>query len=104
LLLVELRMKFILLIAGLAIVSQVAVAQTSNCQSIANQMDRLACYDKASATPSASAPHKKASTTSKKNEKSAAPTTQPDQGAVVDMLAAENKKLDAKLKTICRGC
>jgi hypothetical protein len=30
--------------------------------------------------------------------------TPPEQGQIVDMLAAENSKLDAKLKTICRGC
>ena len=28
----------------------------------------------------------------------------PDQGQVVDMLAVENSRLDARLKTICRGC
>ena len=27
-----------------------------------------------------------------------------DQTTVVDMLAAENSKLHAKIKTICRGC
>jgi hypothetical protein len=32
----------------------------------------------------------------------AASETPPEQGHVVDMLAAENSKLDAKLKTICR--
>jgi len=30
--------------------------------------------------------------------------TPTEQAQVVDMLAAENSKLDAKLKTICRGC
>jgi hypothetical protein len=103
-LLQELRMRFALLIAGLALATQAAVAQTSNCQSITNQMDRLACYDKASLMPSASTPLKKTDTHSKKAEKSAAPKAQPEQGQIVDMLAAENKKLDAKLKTICRGC
>jgi hypothetical protein len=90
-------MKLVLLIAGLALASQAAVAQTSSCQSIANQMDRLACYDKASA-PQAAAP------APRKAEKPAPAKAQPEQPQVVDMLAAENKKLDAKLKTICRGC
>jgi hypothetical protein len=97
-------MRLILLISGLALATQAAVAQTSNCASIANQMDRLACYDKASPAPSAAAAPKKTDTTPKKPEKSAAPKEQPEPGQVVDMLAAENKKLDAKLKTICRGC
>ena len=90
-------MRFVLLIAGLALASQAAAAQTSSCQSISNQMDRLACYDKASA-PQAAAP------TPEKAEKPAPTKAQPEQPQVVDMLAAENKKLDAKLKTICRGC
>ena len=97
-------MRFILLIAGLAMVPQVAVAQPSICQSIANQMDRLACYDKGYPTSAPTASPKKTDTTPKKPEKSAAPKAQPEQGGVVDMLAAENKKLDAKIKTICRGC
>ena len=101
-------MRFILaaglLIAGLGLATQAAVAQTSNCQSIANQIDRLACYDKPSAAPSGAAAPKKTDTPSKKPEKSAAPKAQPEQGQVVDLLAAENKKLDAKLRTICRGC
>jgi hypothetical protein len=88
-------MRFVLLIAGLALASQPAAAQTSNCQSISNQMDRLAYYDKASA-PQAAAP------TRKKAEKPAPTKAQPEQPQ--DMLAAENKKLDAKLKAICRGC
>jgi hypothetical protein len=97
-------MRFILLIAGLTLSTQAAMAQPSNCASIANQIDRLACYDKASPTPSAAAAPRKPDTTPRKPEKSAAPKAQPEQGQVVDMLAAENKKLDAKLKTICRGC
>ena len=97
-------MRFVLLIAGLALASQPAVAQTSNCHSITNQMDRLACYDKASPTPSAAMAPKKTDAPPKKAEKSAAPKPQPEQGHIDDMLAAENKKLDAKLKTICRGC
>ena len=97
-------MRFILLIAGLAMVPQVAVAQASICQSIANQMDRLACYDKGYPTSAPAASPKKTETPPKKAEKSAAPKAQTEQGGVVDMLAAENKKLDAKIKTICRGC
>ena len=45
-----------------------------------------------------------ASKTSAAQDKQAAPATAAEQGQVVDMLAAENSKLDARLKTICRGC
>jgi hypothetical protein len=38
-----------------------------------------------------------------KQKEAAAPSTPPDQGLFVDVLAVENAKLDAKLKKICRG-
>ena len=100
----ELRLKFILLIAGLTMVPQVAMGQPSICQSIANQMERLACYDKGYPTSARTASPKKTDSTPEKSEKTATPKAQPEQGAVVDMLAAENKRLETKLKTICRGC
>jgi len=56
----------------------------------------LACYDQA--TPPSSAKPVAA-----KQKEAAAPTTPPDQGLFVDVLAVENAKLDAKLKKICRG-
>jgi len=61
--------------------------------------DRLACYDRAK-PPIAAKPAKPKLPVSPV----AASTSPPDQGQVVDMLAAENSKLDARLKTICRGC
>jgi hypothetical protein len=74
--------------------SVAAIAQTPECQSIPKARARLACYDKASPpmTPAKAAASK-------------APTTPQDQqGQIVDRLAIENSRLDAKLKTICRGC
>ena len=73
------------------------LAQTPPCQSIPKAGDRLACYDRA--TPPAAAPKAPAAP-----GKTAAANSPADQAKVVDMLAAENSKLDAKLKTICRGC
>ena len=73
------------------------LAQTTQCQSIPKASDRLACYDRATPPIGASkAPAAKGRT--------AATNSPPDQVQAVDMLAAENSKLDAKLKTICRGC
>jgi hypothetical protein len=84
-------MRFITLLAALCAVSQHAIAQTSTCQSILKAADRLACYDKA-APPAAA-------------DKRAAPKGLSDeQGQYVDRLAAENARVDAKLKNICRGC
>jgi len=96
------RMRIIALLAFLCTFSEVAFAQTSECQSIPKAGDRLACYDKA--PPPLAVGKPAASKTSAALDKPAAPTAPADQGQVVDMLAAENSKLDAKLKTICRGC
>jgi hypothetical protein len=84
--------------------------QTAQCQSVPKASDRLACYDRIN-PPTAAGKH--APTAPDKSAKPKTPTAPakpgtsdnpPDQGQVVDMLAVENSKLDAKLKTICRGC
>jgi len=87
-------MKFLLLTASLFAICHGAIAQTSECSTVPKASDRLACYDKAT-PPSAAMTPKQTAATSK---------AAPDQGAVVDALAVENSKLDAKLKKICRGC
>jgi hypothetical protein len=73
--------------------SEAAIAQTSECQAIPKASARLACYDKAS-PPTSPKPDKSAV--------SKTPTSQ--QWQFVDQLAIENSRLDAKIKTICRGC
>jgi hypothetical protein len=94
-------MKVIVLLVALCTFSEVAVAQSTQCHSIPKARDRLACYDRA-APPAAANPATSKTRPGPANP--AASETPPDQGRVVDMLAAENSKLDAKLKTICRGC
>jgi hypothetical protein len=78
--------------------SGVAIAQTKQCLSISKATDRLACYDRANSPAAAGKP---AISKSKTAAATAAPKT-PLKFA--DMLAAENSKLNAKLRTICRGC
>ena len=89
-------MKFLLLTALIFVGYQGAVAEASECSTVPKASDRLACYDRA--TPLTAAKP----LTSK--QKAAASNASPDQGTVVDALAVENSKLDAKLKKICRGC
>jgi hypothetical protein len=91
-------MRIVALLAFFCIFSEVALSQTPECRSIAEASDRLACYDRA--TPPQAVGK---SSASKNVAKPAASTTPADQGPV-DMLAIENSKLDARLKTICRGC
>jgi hypothetical protein len=75
--------------AGMAAYSS-AHAQMEMCRGIADSDARLACYKKNSP---ASLPEPKA--TGAKAEKIMTPD---------EILAAENAKLDAKTKNICRGC
>ena len=92
-------MRIIALLAFLCTFSGVAFAQTLECKSIRKAGDQLACYDKGAPPLAAGKP-----TASKTATAPDKPAESNDQGQVVDMLAAENSKLDAKLKTICRGC
>jgi hypothetical protein len=90
-------MKIVALLAFLCTFSEVTFANTAECELIPKASDRLACYDKA-APPFAVGESSKSVTTP---DKSAASKTSAGRR---DMLDAENSKLNAKLKTICRGC
>ncbi len=81
--------------------SGVAITQIKPCLSISNAIDRLACYDRASSPAAAGKPAISKSKTAAVPRNPAASKT-PLKFA--DMLAAENSKLNAKLRTICRGC
>ena len=90
-------MRFAALLIALCTIPAAAGAQSKDCRSIANSEERLACYDKAT-PPAAQQASKPAPAAGKK----AAATEQ--QAVLVDLLAVENSKLDAKIKGICRGC
>ena len=90
-------MKFFPLAVLFISVGQGAVAHASECSALPKASDRLACYDRAT-PPIAAKPVKP------KLPVSPVAVPSPDQGQVVDMLAAENSKLDARLETICRQC
>ncbi len=83
-------MRIIALLLLLFGFSEVALAQTPECKST-RAADLLACYENG-APPLAAIKHP------------APKTATAYQEQVVDFLEAENSKLDAKLRTICRGC
>ena len=95
-------MRVIALLVLLCTLSEVAIAQTTECQSIPKASDRLACYDRAA--PPKAVDKAAASKTAAPDKAAASKAPTDQQGTVVDMLAVENSKLDAKIKTICRGC
>jgi hypothetical protein len=84
-------MRFATLLIALCAIPAIAPAQAADCRSVAGSSERLACYDKA--TPPTA-------------QQAAAPksATVDPQAPVGDVLAAENSKLDARMKGICRGC
>jgi hypothetical protein len=71
-----------------------AFAAAEFCRSIRSESERLACFDK-HASP-VDAGKRQARTT---KEKAGSEFVDP-----VDLLKAENDKVDARLKGICRGC
>jgi hypothetical protein len=86
-------MKSFIILVGICAFSQTALAQTGECKSIPEAAARLACYDKAAAASAATA-------------KPLAPPSKPDAAAAayVDKISAEDVRMNARLKNICRGC
>jgi hypothetical protein len=89
-------MKFLAVLVATCALSQTALAQTSECKSIADTAQRLACYDRAAPPPASPAAAKPA--------QRAAPVSKVDAGKYVDQISAEDALMNARLKNICRGC
>jgi hypothetical protein len=88
----------------LCISSEAVSAQTTEqCQPMQRAGDLLDCYNGTARPRTLRNPKPlKASTVS---DKPTAPKTPTDRRETyVDVLDAENSKIDAKMKTICRGC
>jgi hypothetical protein len=82
-------MKVVAPLIAMLVLSQAAVAQSQDCKSLSGPKERLACYDKA-ATPA------------KAVERPAAAKADPSK--YVDTIGAEDARMNAQLKNICRGC
>ncbi|MEA2894453.1 MAG: hypothetical protein QOJ84_68 [Bradyrhizobium sp.] len=87
-------MRVVALLIAICALSQAAIAQTPECKSISARNDRLACYDKAAQ------PAKSKSTVTP----AASGTPKPDPSRYVDAISAEDARMNAQLKNICRGC
>jgi hypothetical protein len=82
-------MKKIATLFALSVYAQHAFAAGQDCRAIEKAGERLACYDAASAT---------------KKDKPGAVETDASRAAYQDPLIAEDARIAAKLKNICRGC
>jgi hypothetical protein len=85
-------MKVVAPLVAMLVLSQAAVAQSQDCKSLSGSKQRLACYDRA-ATPAKAVERPTASKT---------PNTDPSK--YVDTISAEDVRMNAQLKNICRGC
>ena len=93
-------MKIIAVLTIFYAFSDLALAQTP-CHPTPGAGDLLACYNRTEQAPRKRATSRAANAL----DKSAASKTLTDRRAPVDdILNDENKKLDAKLKSLCRGC
>jgi hypothetical protein len=82
-------MKITIAVLVLCAFAQSAFAKGPDCRSIENANGRLACYDAAS-PPKAAKP--------------AAVESDVLRPAFIDPITAEDARMTAKLKNICRGC
>jgi hypothetical protein len=85
-------MRTVAVLIAIGALSQAAIAQTPECKSISVPNDRLACYDRA-------APRVKSTL-----RPAASSTPKPDPSGYVDAISAEDARMNARLKNICRGC
>jgi hypothetical protein len=89
-------MRLFAMLVAICALSQTAAAQSGECKSIADSSARLACYDKAA--PPAAKPAAAAKVPGSKAE------TSKDTSKYVDKIGAEDARMNAQLKNICRGC
>jgi hypothetical protein len=82
-------MKKIAVLLMLCACPQRALAAGPDCRAIENAGERLACYDAGSTT---------------KKDKPAVVESDASRAAYKDPLIAEDARIAAKLKNICRGC
>jgi hypothetical protein len=86
------EMRLFAVLVAICALSQTAAAQTGGCKSIGDTNARLACYDKAAAPPAKPAAAAKV------------PGPKTDPAQYVDTIGAEDARMNAQLKNICRGC
>jgi hypothetical protein len=90
------------MLAAICLLSPSALAETAECKAIPDAGARLACYDKATASTASadkSAAAKPATATPPRT-----PAAKNDTAKYVDTISAEDARMNAQLKNICRGC
>jgi hypothetical protein len=92
-------MRLFAMLAAICLLSPFALAATPECKTIPAATARLACYDKAALAASADK-----SATAKPTATAGAAAAKPGAEKYVDTIGAEDARMNAQLKNICRGC
>jgi hypothetical protein len=93
-------MRLFALLVAICALPLSALALTSECKAIPDTAARLACYDKANPLP---APVDK-SAAAKPAATKPAPAAKAGAEKYVDTIGAEDARMNAQLKNICKGC
>jgi hypothetical protein len=97
-------MKIFGILTLLCVSSTVASAQTAEqCPSTPRAGDLLGCYNR-DAPPPALSKRATSRVTTAQDKPAVSKTPTDPRAQADDMLFVENKKLDAKVKSLCRGC
>ncbi len=88
--LLETRMRLVAILIGISAFSNVVLAQTPACKSIASESERLACYDKSAQAVKKPGPRPK--------------SHQPPPPELETLLDDVNRRIDDRTKAVCRGC
>ena len=92
-------MRLFAMLAAICLLSPSALAETPECKTIPAATARLACYDKAALAASADK-----SAAAKPTATAGAAAAKPGAEKYVDTIGAEDARMNAQLKNICRGC
>jgi hypothetical protein len=94
---IEMRLFAVIVAFGVmfqSVLFQSALAQSPECRSIPDPGTRLACYDRAAPPAAATA----------RPIVPAVRASNPPAEGYVDSLSAEDARVNAQMKNICRGC
>jgi hypothetical protein len=94
-------MRLFAVLVAVCALSPPAIAQTPDCKAIPDVDGRLVCHDKA---PSANKPRVAKSAPVSATPAAKADPGKADPGKYVDTISAEDARMNAQLKNICRGC
>ena len=89
-------MRLFAMLAAVCALSSPAAAQTPNCSATPDVDGRLACSDSPADKPAAA---KRAAPTPARD-----PVAKAEPGTYIDEISAEDARMKAQLKNICRGC